>query len=137
MRIIGDVFRYTSAYMPKFNSISISGYHMHEAGATTDLELAYTLADGLEYLRTGLAAGLDIDDFVLGFLELNYEARDDFLRIESEENRVAAEERQQVELVGDRVVAVALDHPHVMNRQMRLAHDVVLRKPFAFAGFGD
>jgi methylmalonyl-CoA mutase len=63
MRIIGDVFRYTSANMPKFNSISISGYHMHEAGATTDLELAYTLADGLEYLRTGLAAGLDIDDF--------------------------------------------------------------------------
>src|SRR5215468_4843441 len=63
MRIIGDVFRYTSANMPKFNSISISGYHMHEAGATTDLELAYTLADGLEYLRTGIAAGLDIDDF--------------------------------------------------------------------------
>jgi len=63
MRIVGDVFRYTSAHMPKFNSISISGYHMHEAGATTDLELAYTLADGLEYLRTGIAAGLDIDDF--------------------------------------------------------------------------
>jgi len=63
MRIVGDVFRYTSANMPKFNSISISGYHMHEAGATTDLELAYTLADGLEYLRTGIAAGLDIDDF--------------------------------------------------------------------------
>jgi methylmalonyl-CoA mutase len=63
MRIVGDVFQYTSAHMPKFNSISISGYHMHEAGATTDLELAYTLADGLEYLRTGLAAGLDIDDF--------------------------------------------------------------------------
>jgi methylmalonyl-CoA mutase len=63
MRIIGDVFQYTSANMPKFNSISISGYHMHEAGATTDLELAYTLADGLEYLRTGIAAGLDIDDF--------------------------------------------------------------------------
>jgi methylmalonyl-CoA mutase len=63
MRIVGDVFRYTSAKMPKFNSISISGYHMHEAGATTDLELAYTLADGLEYLRTGIAAGLDIDHF--------------------------------------------------------------------------
>jgi methylmalonyl-CoA mutase len=63
MRIVGDVFRYTSANMPKFNSISISGYHMHEAGATTDLELAYALADGLEYLRTGIAAGLDIDDF--------------------------------------------------------------------------
>jgi len=63
MRIVGDVFRYTSANMPKFNSISISGYHMHEAGATADLELAYTLADGLEYLRTGIAAGLDIDDF--------------------------------------------------------------------------
>ena len=63
MRIIGDVFRYTSAHMPKFNSISISGYHMQEAGATADLELAYTLADGLEYLRTGIAAGLDIDDF--------------------------------------------------------------------------
>jgi methylmalonyl-CoA mutase len=63
MRIIGDVFRYVSANMPKFNSISISGYHMQEAGATADLELAYTLADGLEYLRTGIAAGLDIDDF--------------------------------------------------------------------------
>ena len=63
MRIIGDVFRYVSGNMPKFNSISISGYHMQEAGATADLELAYTLADGLEYLRTGIAAGLDIDDF--------------------------------------------------------------------------
>jgi methylmalonyl-CoA mutase len=63
MRIVGDVFRYVSANMPKFNSISISGYHMQEAGATADLELAYTLADGLEYLRTGIAAGLDIDDF--------------------------------------------------------------------------
>jgi len=63
MRIIGDIFRYTSANMPKFNSISISGYHMQEAGATADLELAYTLADGLEYIRTGLKAGLDIDAF--------------------------------------------------------------------------
>jgi methylmalonyl-CoA mutase len=63
MRIIGDIFRYVSANMPKFNSISISGYHMQEAGATADLELAYTLADGLEYLRTGIAAGLDIDNF--------------------------------------------------------------------------
>jgi methylmalonyl-CoA mutase len=63
MRIIADIFRYTSRRMPKFNSISISGYHMQEAGATADLELAYTLADGLEYVRTGLAAGLDIDAF--------------------------------------------------------------------------
>lgn len=63
MRIIGDIFRYTSKYMPKFNSISISGYHMHEAGAGAEIELAYTLADGLEYLRTGIDAGLDIDDF--------------------------------------------------------------------------
>jgi methylmalonyl-CoA mutase len=63
MRIIGDIFAYTAQSMPKFNSISISGYHMHEAGATADLELAYTLADGLEYIRTGLKAGLDIDDF--------------------------------------------------------------------------
>ena len=63
MRIIGDIFEYTSKHMPKFNSISVSGYHMQEAGATCDLELAYTLADGLEYLRTGLDAGLDIDDF--------------------------------------------------------------------------
>jgi len=63
MRIVGDIFRYTAEKMPKFNSISISGYHMHEAGATADIELAYTLADGLEYIRTGLAAGLDIDDF--------------------------------------------------------------------------
>lgn len=63
MRIIADIFRYTSEKMPKFNSISISGYHMHEAGASADIELAYTLADGLEYLRTGIASGLDIDDF--------------------------------------------------------------------------
>ncbi|GAB4420876.1 MAG: methylmalonyl-CoA mutase [Bacteroidia bacterium] len=63
MRIIGDIFAYTSKFMPRFNSISISGYHMQEAGATADLELAYTLADGLEYLRTGTKAGLDIDAF--------------------------------------------------------------------------
>lgn len=63
MRIVGDIFAYTSQHMPKFNSISISGYHMHEAGATADLEIAYTLADGLEYLRTGRAAGLQIDAF--------------------------------------------------------------------------
>lgn len=63
MRIIGDIFAYTAQHMPKFNSISISGYHMQEAGATADLELAYTLADGLEYIRTGLKAGLNIDDF--------------------------------------------------------------------------
>lgn len=63
MRIIGDIFRYTSKNMPQFNSISISGYHMQEAGATATLELAYTLADGLEYCRTGLKAGLHIDDF--------------------------------------------------------------------------
>lgn len=63
MRIIGDIFEYTSQKMPKFNSISISGYHMQEAGATADLEMGYTLADGLEYLRTGVNAGLDIDAF--------------------------------------------------------------------------
>ncbi|MDY0097776.1 MAG: methylmalonyl-CoA mutase [Bacteroidales bacterium] len=63
MRIIADIFRFTSSKMPKFNSISISGYHMQEAGATSDIELAYTLADGLEYLRTGVQAGLDIDTF--------------------------------------------------------------------------
>lgn len=63
MRIVADIFAYTSKKMPKFNSISISGYHIHEAGATADLELAYTLADGLEYLRTGVNTGLDIDDF--------------------------------------------------------------------------
>jgi methylmalonyl-CoA mutase len=63
LRIIADIFGYTSRTMPKFNSISISGYHMHEAGASAEIELAYTLADGLEYLRTGLASGLDIDDF--------------------------------------------------------------------------
>jgi len=63
MRIIGDIFSYTSRNMPKFNSISISGYHMQEAGATCDIEMAYTLADGLEYLRTGIAAGMDIDQF--------------------------------------------------------------------------
>ncbi|ARF12780.1 MULTISPECIES: methylmalonyl-CoA mutase [Sporosarcina] len=63
MRIIADIFSYTSENMPKFNSISISGYHMQEAGATADIELAYTLADGLEYVRTGLKAGIDIDSF--------------------------------------------------------------------------
>jgi methylmalonyl-CoA mutase len=63
MRIIGDIFAYCAANMPKFNSISISGYHMHEAGAGAALELAYTIADGLEYVRTGVARGLDIDDF--------------------------------------------------------------------------
>ena len=63
MRIVGDIFRYTSQYMPRFNPVSVSGYHMHEAGADADLELAYTLADGLEYIRTGLQAGLAIDDF--------------------------------------------------------------------------
>jgi len=63
LRIISDIFAFTSRNMPKFNSISISGYHMQEAGATADLELAYTLADGVEYIRTGIAAGLGIDDF--------------------------------------------------------------------------
>ncbi len=63
MRIIGDIFAYTSKHMPKFNSISISGYHMQEAGATADIELGYTLADGLEYIRTGRNAGLGVDDF--------------------------------------------------------------------------
>lgn len=63
MRIIADIFRYTSQHMPKFNSISISGYHMHEAGAPADIELAYTLADGIEYIRSGLQAGMKIDEF--------------------------------------------------------------------------
>jgi len=63
MRIVADIFKYTSKHMPLYNSISISGYHMQEAGATCDLELAYTLADGVEYLRTGIAAGLEVDDF--------------------------------------------------------------------------
>ncbi|CAH8292062.1 heterodimeric methylmalonyl-CoA mutase large subunit precursor [Mariniflexile fucanivorans] len=63
MKIIGDIFDYTTKNMPKFNSISISGYHMQEAGATADIELAYTLADGMEYIRTGLASGLKIDEF--------------------------------------------------------------------------
>ena len=63
MRIIADIFKFTSEFMPKFNSISISGYHMQEAGATPEIELAYTLADGLEYIKTGLASGMDIDTF--------------------------------------------------------------------------
>jgi methylmalonyl-CoA mutase len=63
MRIVADIFRYTSEKMPRFNSISVSGYHMQEAGATADLELAYTLADGVEYVRTGVDAGLDVDEF--------------------------------------------------------------------------
>ena len=70
MRIISDIFEYTSKNMPKFNSISISGYHMQEAGASADLELAYTLADGLEYIKAGINAGLHIDAFAprLSFL---------------------------------------------------------------------
>lgn len=63
MRIVADIFRYTAEHMPKFNSISISGYHMQEAGATADIELAYTLADGIEYVRTGIASGLTVDQF--------------------------------------------------------------------------
>jgi methylmalonyl-CoA mutase len=63
MQLVADIFEYTSRFMPKFNSISISGYHMHEAGAPAHIELAYTLADGLEYIRTGIKAGLQIDDF--------------------------------------------------------------------------
>ncbi len=63
MKIIGDIFEYTSKKMPKFNSISVSGYHMHEAGATADIELAYTLADAAEYVKTGISTGLDVDDF--------------------------------------------------------------------------
>lgn len=63
MKIVSDIFKYCSANLPKFNAISVSGYHMQEAGASADIELAYTLADGLEYIRTGLKAGLDIDDF--------------------------------------------------------------------------
>ncbi|WP_083750250.1 methylmalonyl-CoA mutase [Rhodohalobacter halophilus] len=63
MRIVGDIFEYTSKHMPRFNSISVSGYHMHEAGATADLELAYTLADALEYVREGIRNGLDVDKF--------------------------------------------------------------------------
>ena len=63
IQIVADIFEYTSKKMPKYNSISISGYHMHEAGATAEIELAYTLANGLEYIRTGLKAGLKIDDF--------------------------------------------------------------------------
>ena len=63
MRIVADIFKYTSEHMPKFNSISVSGYHMEEAGASSDIELAYTLADGLEYVRAGINAGMDIDDF--------------------------------------------------------------------------
>ncbi|MDZ7808304.1 MAG: methylmalonyl-CoA mutase [Gracilimonas sp.] len=63
MKIIGDIFEYTSQNMPRFNSISVSGYHMQEAGATSDIELAYTLADGLQYLKTGIEAGMDVDEF--------------------------------------------------------------------------
>lgn len=67
MRIISDIFSYTSQHMPRYNSISISGYHMHEAGAPADLELAYTIADGIEYIKAGMKAGLEVDDFVPRF----------------------------------------------------------------------
>ena len=70
MRIVGDIFRYCAANMPKFNCISVSGYHMQEAGATADIELAYTLADGLEYLRTGVKAGLDVDELCAAYFVL-------------------------------------------------------------------
>lgn len=63
MRIIADIFAFTSANMPRFNSISISGYHMQEAGATADIEMAYTLADGIEYIRAGESVGLNVDAF--------------------------------------------------------------------------
>src|SRR5690606_30108311 len=63
MRIVADIMAYAARHMPKFNPISVSGYHMQEAGATADLELAYTLADGIEYVRAGVAAGLDVDAF--------------------------------------------------------------------------
>jgi methylmalonyl-CoA mutase cobalamin-binding domain/chain len=63
MKLIGDIFEYTAKHMPKYNSISISGYHMQEAGADNVLELAFTVADGLEYVRTGLAAGMSVDEF--------------------------------------------------------------------------
>src|SRR5262249_37862085 len=63
LKIISDIFAFTAEHMPKFNSISVSGYHMQEAGATADLELAYTLADGVEYIRAGIAAGLSVDRF--------------------------------------------------------------------------
>ena len=71
MRIISDIFKYTSKNMPKFNSISVSGYHMQEAGATADIELAYTLLDGIEYVKTGINAGIDIDLFAprISFLQ--------------------------------------------------------------------
>jgi methylmalonyl-CoA mutase len=74
MRIISDIFAYCAQNMPKFNSISISGYHMHEAGAPAEIELAYTLADGLEYIRAGIAAGLDIDEFAprLGYWDESF-----------------------------------------------------------------
>ena len=67
IHIISDIFKYTSKNMPKFNSISISGYHMQEAGASADLELAYTLANGIEYVKTALKAGLKVDDFANRF----------------------------------------------------------------------
>jgi len=77
MTIISDIFGYTSARMPRFNSISISGYHIQEAGATADLELAYTLADGVEYLRAGLGAGMGIDAFAPGTSNRTREIRSD------------------------------------------------------------
>ena len=96
MRIIADIFEYTSQNMPKFNSISISGYHMQEAGATCDIELAYTLADGLEYLRAGVNAGMDIDTFAprLSFfwaIGMNYFMEVAKMRARSEERRVGKE----------------------------------------------
>ena len=77
MRIIADIFEFTSKKMPKFNSISISGYHMQEAGATCDIELAYTLADGWDYLRTGVKSGLDIDALRIVANGVNQLHRDD------------------------------------------------------------
>ena len=83
MKIISDIFEYTypASKAPKFNSISISGYHMQEAGATADIELAYTLADGLEYLRAGVAAGIDIDAFAPRCLSSGQSAQGTFHEI--------------------------------------------------------
>ena len=138
MRIISDIFAYTSANMPKFNSISISGYHMQEAGATQDLELAYTLADGVEYIRAGLAAGLDIDQFAprLSFfwaIGMNFFMEVAKLRaarllwaklvkdFDAEDRQVAAAAHAlpDVRLVADRAGRVQQRRAHARSRRWR------------------
>ena len=154
MRIIADIFSFTSKNMPKFNSISISGYHMQEAGATADLEMAYTLADGLEYVRTGLKAGIDIDAFAPRLSFFWAQGKDFFmeiakmraaralvgeahLSIQSKKSQVAgpAHALADVGLVADRAGPVQQCDPHLHRSDgRRVRPDAIAAYQFARRG---